>query len=119
VLKYLPVSEEDVNVDWGMNWRSDPSIHNCNISYALGLALMSSCSSPLSTLISSVWSLKEIGAQNHLLLWGNKSLFGRLRPRLKTLSDGVEYRSSRQRIDVDAGPRVGALLGLTLQLALA
>jgi hypothetical protein len=74
---------------------------------------------PLSTLIPSVWSMKEVGAQNHLLLWGNKSLFGRLRHWLKTLSDGVKDRSSRRRIDVDAGPRVGALLGLMLLLALA
>jgi hypothetical protein len=38
---------------------------------------------------------------------------------LKTLSDGTEDRSSRQRIDVDVGPRVVALLGLTLLLVLA
>jgi hypothetical protein len=73
----------------------------------------------LSTLFPSVWSLKKIGARNHLLLRGNKSLSSRLRHRLKTLSDGVEDRSGRQRIDVDTGPRVGALLGLMLLLALA
>jgi hypothetical protein len=66
-----------------------------------------------------VWSLKNIGARNHLLLRGNKSLSSRLRHWLKTLSDGAEDRSGRRRIDVDAGPRVGALLGLTLLLALA
>jgi hypothetical protein len=74
---------------------------------------------PLSTLIPSVWSLKEVGAQNHLPLWGNKSLFSRLRHQLKTLSDGVEDRPSRRRIDIDVGPRVGALLTLAFVLALA
>jgi hypothetical protein len=33
---------------------------------------------------------------------------------LKTLSDGAEDRSSRQRIYIDAGPGVGSMLGLTL-----
>jgi hypothetical protein len=74
---------------------------------------------PLSTLIPSVWSLNEVGAWNHLPLWGSKSLFSRLRHRLRTLWDGVENRSSRRRIDIDAGPRVGVLLGLMLLLALA
>jgi hypothetical protein len=74
---------------------------------------------PWSTLIPSVWSLKEVGAWNHLPLWGNKSLFSRLRHRLKTLSDGAEDRSSRQRIDIDAGPGVGALLTLAFMLVLA
>jgi hypothetical protein len=73
---------------------------------------------PLSTLITSVWSLKDVLVPNHLLLWGNKSLCSRLRHRLKTLSDEATNRSSRQRIDVDAGPRVGALLTLVLLLAL-
>jgi hypothetical protein len=49
----------------------------------------------LSTLIPSVWSLKEVGVRNHLSLWGNKSFFSRLRLRLKTLSDGAEDRASR------------------------
>jgi hypothetical protein len=57
--------------------------------------------------------------RNHLSLWGNKSLCSRLRYRSKTLSDGVEDRSSRRRIDIDARPRVGALLILTLMLVLA
>jgi hypothetical protein len=74
---------------------------------------------PLSTLIPSVWNLKEVGVWNHLPLWGNKSLCGRLRHRLKTLIDGPEDRASRQRIDIDAGPRVGALLTLAFVLALA
>jgi hypothetical protein len=74
---------------------------------------------PWSTLIPSVWSLKEVGAWNHLPLWGNKSLFSRLRHQLKTLSDGAEDRSSRRRIDIDAGPRVGALLTLAFMLTLA
>jgi hypothetical protein len=74
---------------------------------------------PLSTLIPSVWSLKEVGVRNHLPLWGNKSLCSRLRHRLKTLSDGANDRSSRRRIDVDVGHRVGAQLTLALLLALA
>jgi hypothetical protein len=74
---------------------------------------------PLSTLVPSVWSLKEVGARNHLLLWGNKSLCSRLRHRLKTLSDGVNDRSSRQRIDIDAGHGVGVLLTLAFMLVLA
>jgi hypothetical protein len=71
----------------------------------------------LSTLIPSVWSLKVIGAWNHLLLRGNKSLASRSRHRLKTLSDGAKYRSSSRRIDIDAGPGVGALLTLVFVLA--
>jgi hypothetical protein len=74
---------------------------------------------PWSTLIPNVWSLKEVGVRNHLLLWGNESTFSRSGHRLKTLSDGAENRSSRRRIDIDAGPGVGDLLGLTLLLALA
>jgi hypothetical protein len=74
---------------------------------------------PLSTLIPSVWNLKEVGVRNRLLLWGNKSLFGRLRHRLKTLSDGAKDRSSRRINDIDAGPGVGALLTLAFVLALA
>jgi hypothetical protein len=73
----------------------------------------------LSTLILSIWSLKEVGMCNHLPLWGDKSLSSRLRHRLKTLSDGAEDRSSRRRIDIDAGPGVGALLDLTLLLELS
>jgi hypothetical protein len=69
---------------------------------------------PLSTLIPSVCSLKEVGARNHLLLWGDKFLSSRL----KTLSDGAKDRSSRQRIDIDAGPGVSALLRLMLLLVL-
>jgi hypothetical protein len=74
---------------------------------------------PLSTMIPNVWSLKEVGARNHLPLWGNISLCSRSRHRLKTLSDGAEDRASRQRINVDAGPGVGAQLTLSLLLALA
>jgi hypothetical protein len=73
---------------------------------------------PLSILIPGVWSLKEVGARNHLSLWGNKSLCSRLRHRLKTLRDGVNDRSSRQRINVDAGPAVGARLTLRSCLCL-
>jgi hypothetical protein len=50
---------------------------------------------PWSSLIPSVLSLKDVRARNHLLLWGNKSMFGRLRHRLKTLSDGAKDMSSR------------------------
>jgi hypothetical protein len=74
---------------------------------------------PLSTLIPSVWNLKEVGVRNHLPLWGNKFLCGRLRHRLKTLSDGANDRSSRRRIQVDAGTGVGALLTLAHLLVLA
>jgi hypothetical protein len=74
---------------------------------------------PLSILIPGVWSLKEVGARNHLSLWGNKSLCSRLRHRLKTLSDGANDRSSRQRVNVDAGPAVGARLTLAFVFALA
>jgi hypothetical protein len=49
----------------------------------------------LSTVISNVWSLKEIGARNHLLLRGNKSLASRSRHRLRALWSGVEDGSSR------------------------
>jgi hypothetical protein len=76
----------------------------------------------LSTLIPSIWSLKKIGAQNHLLLRGNrgnKSLASRSRHWLRALWNGAEDRSSRRRIDIDAGPEVDVLLGLTLLLALA
>jgi hypothetical protein len=73
----------------------------------------------LSSQIPSIHSLKVVGMQNHLPLWGDKSLSSRLRHQMKTLSDGTEDRSSRQRIDVDVGPRVVALLGLTLLLVLA
>jgi hypothetical protein len=75
--------------------------------------------SSLSTLIPSVWSLKEIGVQNHLLLRGNKSLVGQSRHYWRALWNGVEDRSSRRRTDIDARPRVGVLLGLTLLLVLA
>jgi hypothetical protein len=46
-------------------------------------------------------------------------LSSRLRHRLKTLSDWTKDRSSRQRIDVDAGLGVGARLTLALLLVLA
>jgi hypothetical protein len=68
----------------------------------------------LSTLIPSVWSLRKIGARNHLLLRGNKFLASRSRHRLRALWNGAEDRSSRRRIDIDVRPRVGVLLGLTL-----
>jgi hypothetical protein len=74
--------------------------------------------SPLSTLIPSIQSLKEIGVWNHLLLRGDKSLASRVRHLLRTLWNGAEEWSSRQTIDIDAGLRVGAMLGLTLLLAL-
>jgi hypothetical protein len=74
---------------------------------------------PWSTLIPTVWSLKEVGVRNHLPLWGNKSMCTRLRHRLKTLSDGANDRCNMRRIDVDEGPRVGALLSLALLLVLA
>jgi hypothetical protein len=33
------VLEEDANMSWGMNWRNDPSVHNCSISCAMGHGL--------------------------------------------------------------------------------
>jgi hypothetical protein len=57
--------------------------------------------------------------QNHLPLWGDKSLSSWLRHLLRTLSDGMEDRSSRRRIDVDVRPIVSSLLTLALLLALA
>jgi hypothetical protein len=80
--------------------------------------IWSGCGS-LSTLIPSVWSLKKIGARNHLLLRGNKSLASQSRHQFRALWNGAEDRSSRRRIDIDVGPRVGVLLGLMLLLALA
>jgi hypothetical protein len=85
--------------------------------WALGCSMVNR--GPWSTLIHSVWSLKEVGVWNHLPLWGKKSLCSRLRHWLKTLSDGANDRSSRQRIHVGTGPRVGALLTLVLLLVLA
>jgi hypothetical protein len=85
------------------------------VRWVLGCSMASR--GPLSTLIPSVWSLKEVGVRNHLPLWGNKSLCSRLSHRLKTLSDGANDRSSRQRIDIDARPGVGARLTLALLLA--
>jgi hypothetical protein len=73
----------------------------------------------LSTLIPSVWSLKEIRARNHLLLRGNKSLASRPRHRVRALWNRAEERSSRQRTDVDTRHGVGVLLGLALLLVLA
>jgi hypothetical protein len=84
--------------------------------WVLGCSMVSR--GPWSTLIPSVWSLKEVGVRNHLPLWCNKSLCSRLRHWLKTLSDRAIDRSNRRRIDVDTGPRVGALLTLALLLAL-
>jgi hypothetical protein len=50
---------------------------------------------PLHILIISVWGLKEIGAWDHLLLRGDKSLDSRARHLLNTLLCRVEGRSSR------------------------
>jgi hypothetical protein len=73
----------------------------------------------LSTLIPSVWSMKKIGARNHLLLRGNKYLPDRSRLHLRAMWNGAEDTSSRRRTDVDTRHGVGVLLGLTLLLALA
>jgi hypothetical protein len=64
----------------------------------------------LGTLIPNVWSLKKIGAWNHLLLRGNKSLASRLGHCLRALWNGAEDWSSRRRTNVDARPGVGVLL---------
>jgi hypothetical protein len=72
---------------------------------------------PLSARIHSIWSLKEVGAWNHLSLWGDKSMPSRLRHMWNTLLHGVEGRSSRRRSDTR--PRVAALLTLEFLLALA
>jgi hypothetical protein len=64
--------------------------------------IWSGCGS-LSTLIPSVWSLKEIGVQNHLLPRGNKSLASQSRHCWRALWNGAEDRSSRRRTDIDAG----------------
>jgi hypothetical protein len=42
-----------------------------------------------------IWNLKEVRAQNHLSLWGDKSLSSRLRHLLRTLWDRVDDTSSR------------------------
>jgi hypothetical protein len=76
-------------------------------------------SGSMGTLIPSIQSLKEIGAQNHMLLRGDKSLASWVRHLLRTLWDGVKNRSSRRRINVDAGSGVGILLNLMLLLVLA
>jgi hypothetical protein len=119
VLKQLPVPEDDVSMGWDMNWQSAPSVHNFSIYCTMGLGLHLGQSGSFERPDSSGWSLKEVGVQNHLLLRSDKSIYSWLRHRWKIMCDGVENRSSRQRIDVDAGPRVGALLGLSLLLALA
>jgi hypothetical protein len=66
----------------------------------------------MSTLISSIQSLKGVGAWNHLLLRGVKYLAIWLRHLLRTLCDGAEDRSSSRRTNVGSG--VGALLGLII-----
>jgi hypothetical protein len=48
---------------------------------------------PLNTLISSSRSIEIIGALNHLMLWGGKSLSSCLRPWLKLCLSGMEHRS--------------------------
>jgi hypothetical protein len=72
---------------------------------------------PLHILILSVQGLKEIGAQIHLSLWGDKSLSSLLRHPLNTLLHEAEGRSTRQRFDTK--PRVAALLTLVFLLVLA
>jgi hypothetical protein len=49
---------------------------------------------PLNTLILSNRSLEIVGALNHLILWGGKSLFSCLRPWLKLRLSKMEHRSS-------------------------
>jgi hypothetical protein len=71
----------------------------------------------LSTLIHSIWSLKEVRARNYLLLQGDKSLSSWLRHRLNTLLHGVEGRSSRRRSKTR--PRVATLLTMAFLLVLA
>jgi hypothetical protein len=63
------------------------------VQWVLGCSMVNR--GPWSTLIPSVWSLKEVGVRNHLSLWGNKSLCSRLRRRLKTLSDEAKDRFNR------------------------
>jgi hypothetical protein len=63
--------------------------------------------------------MKKIGARNHMLLRGNKSLASRSRHLFRALWNKAEDGSSRRRIDIDAKPGVGVLLGLMLLLALA
>jgi hypothetical protein len=76
------------------------------VQWVLGCCMVSR--GPWSTLIPNDWSLKEDGAWNHLPLWGNKSLFSRLRHRLKTLSDG--------RMIGLAGEELTLMRGLELEL---
>jgi hypothetical protein len=48
----------------------------------------------LNTLIPSSRSLEDVGAPNHLMLWGRESLSSCLRPWLKLRLSRMEHRSS-------------------------
>jgi hypothetical protein len=103
------LSTVETNLAW-FHWRRTLS------SWGLLHILIFSGRGPLSTLIHSIWGLKEVTTWNHLSLWGDKSLSSWLRHPLTTLLHRAEGRSSRWRSN--SRTRVATLLTLAPLLAL-